>query len=109
VFAEEPRPSHGSGRRRRAPTSRHGEEWKGVAERRSEQRLEAFLAKVEARLDPAADLDVIGPGPVHERLAREIVAGDARHGNDRSVETQAASRMTIPQLEARLRESADRS
>jgi hypothetical protein len=63
---------------------------------------------VEAQLDPGADLEIVGPGPVHERLAREIVAGDVRHANDRSVKAEAASRMTVPQLQARLREAADR-
>ncbi|NJD26954.1 MAG: hypothetical protein FIA92_01500 [Chloroflexi bacterium] len=109
VFATEPVPSHGSGRRRHAPNARHGEEWKGVAERRSERRLEDFLAKVAARLEPGADLEIIGPGPVHERLAREIVAADVRHANDRSVRAEAASRLTVPQLQARLREAIERT
>ncbi|HSM15246.1 MAG TPA: hypothetical protein VLA66_14350 [Thermoanaerobaculia bacterium] len=105
VFARLPERSHRTGRLRHDATVRHGEEWKGAADRRREQHLEAFLAEVERRLDPGADLRIIGPGPVHERLAREVKARDARHGNARSVTVESAERLTPRQLQARLREA----
>jgi len=105
VFARQPGCAHPTGRLRHNAAVRHGEEWKSAVDRRREQHLEAFLAEVERRLDSGADLRIIGPGPVHQRLAREVRALDARHGNARSVAVESAERLTPRQLLARLREA----
>lgn len=105
IFARQPGCAHPTGRLRHDAAVRHGEEWKGAADRRREQHLEAFLAEVERRLDPGADLRIIGPGPVHEHLAREVKALDTRHGIARSVAVESAARLTPRQLVARLREA----
>jgi hypothetical protein len=106
LFAEDPTVPHPTGHLRHSPVARHGEEWKSAADRRRERQLEAFIEGVERRLDPTADLLVMGPGPVHERLARRVREADLRHRNERTVSAEAASRMTIRQLEARLRRLA---
>jgi hypothetical protein len=103
LFAEDPALPHPTGRLRHSPGARHGEEWKSSVDRRREGQLEAFLAAVERRLDPEADLVLIGPGAIHERLARRVLAADLRHRAGRTVTVEAASRMTHRQLEARLR------
>lgn len=103
LFAEDPASPHPTGHLRHDPAARHGEEWKSSADRRRERQLDAFVAAVERRLDPDADLLLIGPGAVHERLARRVRATDERHRSARSVAVEAASRLTVRQLEARLR------
>jgi hypothetical protein len=107
IFARQPGCPHPTGRLRRNATARHGEDWKSAADRRREGQLEAFLTEVARRLDPDADLRVIGPGRVHDRLARQVQASDARHGRDRSVTIESAERLTARQLQARLREAVD--
>jgi hypothetical protein len=106
VFARRPGRAHPTGRLRHDAAARHGEEWKSAAERRREGQLGAFLGEVERRLDPSADVLVIGPGPVHERLARRVEVHDARHGVARTVTVESVGRLTIRQLQARLREAS---
>jgi hypothetical protein len=86
-------------------TRRHGaaSDPQNAAERQRLAHLEAFLGQVAERLDPEADLIVIGPGTVHERLGRRLVTEDRRHGRERQVRVEAAERLTDRQLAARLR------
>ncbi len=75
-----------------------------LADRRREHLLAAYLREVTA-LVPAEDRVVIlGPGPVHGRLAGELRAADARHRRMRPVEDAAAGPLTERQLRARWRE-----
>jgi len=75
-----------------------------LVERRREHLLASYLREVAA-LVPAGDrVIVIGPGPVHGRLAGELRAADARHRRVRPVEDSAAGPLTERQLRARWRE-----
>jgi hypothetical protein len=75
-----------------------------LADRRREHLLAAYLREVAA-LVPAEDRVVIlGPGPVHGRLAGELRAADARHRRMRPVEDMPAGALTERQLRARWRE-----
>jgi hypothetical protein len=106
MYAAEPPPPHPTGHLRHNPGARHGEEWKSSADRRRDGQLTAFLAAVEERLVADADVLVIGPGPVHERLARQVQANDRHHRHDRSVTAEASVRLTPRQLQARYRAAA---
>ena len=75
-----------------------------LAMRRREHLLAAYLREVSA-LVPADDRVVIlGPGPVHGRLAGELRAADARHRRMRPVEDAATGPLTERQLRARWHE-----
>lgn len=73
------------------------------AERRRNEHLEAFLADVEARLPPEANLEILGPGTVCERLARRLRSSDTHHRRGRNVVAIASARLTDRQLAAALR------
>jgi hypothetical protein len=77
-----------------------------LADRRRERLLAAYLRSVAALVPPGDRVVVLGPGPVHGRLAAELRADDARHRRDRPVEDSAAPPLTDRQLRARLRELA---
>ncbi len=100
-------PAHSSASRhvRHDPTMHHGGggDAESAAERRRLEHLHAFLSTVEARLDPAADLEVVGPGTVHEQLARRLRAADGRPRRGRSVAVTRLGPLTDRQLAARLR------
>jgi hypothetical protein len=74
-----------------------------AGEPRRQEHLDRFLEDVAARL-PEGDLELIGPGTTHERLARVVRASDP-HGA-RHIETAASGPRTEPQLVARLRKLA---
>jgi hypothetical protein len=67
------------------------------------EHLARFLDQVSARIPPDAPLHVIGPGQVHERLARTVMDADAHHHHRRTVTMEAARRLTDRQLVARAR------
>ena len=94
-----------TGHVRHDPTIRHGGggSMQSAAERRRLEHLARFLAVVEERLPSAAALLLLGPGTVHEWLARRIRAHDERHRNERDVRCEVAPRLTRRQLIARLR------
>ena len=75
-----------------------------LAERRRERILAAYLRAVAALVPPEDRVVVLGPGPVHGRLAAELRADDLRHRRDRPVEEAPAEHLTARQLRARLRE-----
>jgi hypothetical protein len=77
-----------------------------LAERRREKLLAAYVRSVATLVPPGDRVVVLGPGPVHGRLAAELRAEDARHRRDRPVEEDAAPQLTERQLRARLRELA---
>ncbi|HJW21962.1 MAG TPA: hypothetical protein VJ506_06010 [Candidatus Limnocylindrales bacterium] len=106
LASDVPPHSGAGGHVRHDPTMRHGGgagDPQSAAERRRIEHLEAFLAEVEARLPPDADIELVGPGTVHERLAREIRQADVRHRRERIVAHTRSGRITEPQLIARLR------
>lgn len=94
-----------TGHVRHDPAVRHG--GGGVPQTAGEERrlehLARFLEAVGQRLPGAGDLILLGPGVVHERLARDVRDRDARHRVERAVRCEVAPRMTRPQLVARLR------
>lgn len=67
------------------------------------EHLERFVVDVAERVPPEDDLVILGPGMVRERLEREVLDGDARHGRTRTVTCEASLPMTDRQLVARLR------
>jgi hypothetical protein len=77
-----------------------------LADRRRERLLAGYLREVAAAVPPGDHVVVLGPGPVHARLAAELRAADAHHRRDRPVEDAAAPPLTERQLRARLRELA---
>jgi hypothetical protein len=64
------------------------------------EHLARFLDSVAARL-PEDDLELIGPGTVHEHLAQVVRAAGGRPG--RGISTSPSGPLTEPQLVARLR------
>lgn len=77
-----------------------------LADRRRERLLAAYLREVAAAVPPGDRVVVLGPGPVHARLAAELRADDVRHRRDRPVEEAPAPPLTDRQLRARLLELA---
>jgi hypothetical protein len=77
-----------------------------LAERRREHLLSAYLRDVMALVPPEDRVAVLGPGPVHARLAAQLRADDLRHRRDRPVEDAPSGRLTDRQLRARLLELA---
>ncbi len=73
---------------------------------RREQLLETFLHGVAARIPPDDHVVLLGPGPVRERLAAQLRAGDSRARRARPIDSRPAGRMTERQLLAWLRMSA---
>jgi len=100
-------PAHhkSTGHVRHEPRFRHG--GGGVAQTAGDPRrlehLERFLASVMDRVPTNDDLILLGPGTVHEQLAREIRDRDAEHRTGRDVRCEAAQPLTRAQLTARLR------
>lgn len=70
------------------------------------EHLRQFLQQVAARIDRRDAVEIVGHGPVHERLADLVVEQDARHGRSRKVTARPAKVLTEAQLIARVREIA---
>jgi hypothetical protein len=94
-----------TGHVRHDPTVRHGGGGapQTAGEERRLEHLARFLAIVEAGLPEDADLILLGPGTVHERLAHQLGVRDAQRRVGRVVRCEVAPRMTRRQLIARLR------
>lgn len=105
IESDVPARSAASGHIRHDPAIRHGGggDPQSAADRRRHQHLAAFLGEVERRLSPDADVELLGPGTVHEQLGRELREHDVRHGRRRTVMEERAGRLTDRQLAARLR------
>jgi len=78
-------------------------------DRRRREHLSRFLGTVARRLPRTSDLVVIGPGAVHEWLARDLRRLDAHHGLDRTIGSEMAGRESRRRLAARLRAAAGRA
>jgi len=105
LVSEVPPRRRAVGGERRDPTVRAG--GGGTADdqvdRHRRAHLERFVRDVAAQVPPDDRALILGPGPVKERLAGELLAEDRRHGRERPVAVEPAGRMTEPQLVARLR------
>ena len=101
---------HSTGHVRIHPPGRHG--GGGAVEDRIEdarnEHLRAFVEDVAARVDPDWDVEVVGPGTVHERLTRALRAEDRRHHRGRVVSTAASRPLSDAQLVARALELVGR-
>jgi hypothetical protein len=75
-----------------------------LVERRREHLIDVYLRDVAALVPPDDRVVILGPGPVHGRLAAEVRAADVRHRRSRPIEAAAAGALTERQLRARWRE-----
>lgn len=92
-----------TGHVRHDPTVRHGGGKSQTAgEPHRLEHLRRFVSQVADRVEPADDLLVLGPGTVHERLARTIADRDAHHHRRRDVACETSPPITNRQLVARL-------
>lgn len=102
ITSDVPAHHHGTGHVRIHPPGRHGGGG-GVEDRIEGQRIEhlrAFVAQVAALLEPDADVAILGPGVVRERLAAELRAHARGHGVPRTVSERASAVVTDAQLRA---------
>jgi hypothetical protein len=70
------------------------------------EHLNRFVADIANRLAADDNLLVIGPGTVHERLARQLSEGDEHHANHRDISCQTSPPLTDRQLIALVRRFA---
>jgi hypothetical protein len=100
-------PAHrrATGNVRHRPDIRHGGGGtpQTAGEPRRLEHLERFVESVMARVAPGEDVLCLGPGTVHERLARQISERNRQRHLDRCVRSEASSRQTRAQLIAGLR------
>ena len=98
-------PHHHRGRPhlRRDPLVRHGGGGDAAEEARHEEYLARFLEAVAARIEPAEDVVVIGPGEMREHLAARLRESDGHHGRRRGVASSPSDRVTEHQLVTQLR------
>jgi hypothetical protein len=75
-----------------------------LVERRREHLIGAYVREVVGLVPPDDRVVIVGPGPVHGRLASELRAADLRHNRTRPIETAASGPLTERQLRARWRE-----
>jgi hypothetical protein len=89
---------------RHDPLIRHGGgESQNAAAMRRRERLTRFRGRVREGLPEAGAVMVVGPGSIHEDLAREVVEDDRRHRRGRSVESASSPPLTDRQLVAMVR------
>jgi hypothetical protein len=108
VRSDVPPHRRSTGHVRHDPSFRHGGGGapQTAGDPRRLEHLTRFLDDVAQRLPVDADLLLLGPGVVHERLARELRERDAHRRLDRQIRCEAAGRLTPRQLVARLRSEA---
>jgi hypothetical protein len=103
VDSEVPAHHRATGHVRHDPGIRHG--GGGPQTAGEPHRLEhqnRFVGDIANRL-ALDDLLILGPGTVHERLARQLSQGDGHHGRHRDIRCEATPPLTDRQLIARLR------
>jgi len=108
VDSEVPAHHRATGHIRHDPAIRHGGGGppQTAGEPHRLEHLQRFVEDIAGRLAPEDDLFIVGPGTVHERLARRVRLADTHHQRSRIVGCQASSRHTDRQLLARLRQFA---
>jgi hypothetical protein len=95
---------HATGHVRYDPAVRHGGGRPQTAgEPHRLEHLKRFVELVADRADTDDDLLIVGPGVVHERLARRVRDLDRSHDRTRIVSCRTAGPATDRQLIARLR------
>jgi hypothetical protein len=105
--SEVPAHHRATGHVRHDPTVRHGGgSPQDAGEPHRTEHLNRFVEEVAERLRVADGLLIIGPGTVHERLARHLSESDAHHGRDRDIVCETSAPMTDRQLIARSRRFA---
>lgn len=105
VESEVPAHHRATGHVRHEPAIRHGGGGspQTAGEPHRLEHLKRFVTEVAGRLDPDDELLVLGPGTVHERLARQIADGDEHRGHARAIVCEASPPVSDRQLVARLR------
>lgn len=88
---------------RHDPLVRHGGGGDSAEEARKDEQVARFLASVAGQVSPEDDVVVVGPGEIHDHLARQLRERDAHHGLARRVESSASDRLSERQLVTRLR------
>jgi hypothetical protein len=108
VASEVPSHHRATGHVRHVPTVRHGGGGspQTAGEPHRIEYLDRFVADVADWLAADEGLLVMGPGTVHERLARTLSASDRVHGRQRTIARERSSPLTDRQLIARLRRYA---
>jgi hypothetical protein len=108
VESEVPAHHKATGHVRHVPAVRHG--GGGSPQTADEphrlEHLKRFIVDVSDQLAPGDDVLILGPGTVHERLARQLSESDARHGRHRDISCETSPVLTDRQLMARLRRFA---
>ena len=104
VESEVPAHHRATGHVRHDPAVRHGGgRPQSAGEPHRIEHLNRFIGDIANRLACGDDLLVLGPGTVHERLARHLSDSDGRHGRHRVIDCVASPPLTDRQLISRLR------
>lgn len=105
VGSDVPAHRRATGHVRHDPAVRHGGGGspQSAGEPHRIEHLNRFVGDIANRLATDDDLLVLGPGTVHERLARHLSESDGHHGCHRDISCQASPPLTDRQLIARLR------
>lgn len=108
VDSEVPAHHRATGHVRHDPAVRHGGGGRPqtAGEPHRLEHLARFVEQIANRLTPDADLLILGPGTVRERLKRLVREMDEHAGRSRDIRCEASSRLTDHQLNARLRHFA---
>jgi len=108
VESEVPAHHGATGHVRHVPIVRHGGGGspQSAGEPHRLEHLNQFVGDIANRLAADDNLLVLGPGTVHERLARQLSEGDGCHGRHRDIACEASPPLTDRQLIARLRRFA---
>lgn len=100
-------PAHhrSTGHVRHDPTMRHGGGGRpqDAGEPHRLEHLARFVERIAQALPVDADVLVLGPGSVRERLERRLREADEHHGRSRAVTGEPSARLSERQLVARLR------
>ena len=99
-------PAHhrATGHVRHDPTISHGGSGPHAAgEQHRLEHLKRFVDQVAGRLPSGDDLLIVGPGSVHERLARYVADSDAQQRRHRRIDCEGSGPITDRQLVAHLR------
>lgn len=105
IESEIPAHHRSTGHVRHDPMVRHGGGGRPstAGEPHRLEHLERFIDQIAMRLPPEDDLVLIGPGTVREHLERRIRETDEHHRRTRQISCESSTRLTDPQLVARLR------
>lgn len=108
VASDVPPHRRATGHVRHEPDIRHGGGGspQTAGEPRRLEHLKRFVADVANRLALEDDLVILGPGTVHERLARYLAESDEHRGRHRLMACEVSPRLTDRQLIARLQRFA---